>query len=192
MSEHLSSFILCDGIGRFSRLLIQEEVELGPLRAELAAVRRQFEQNAPWQPQLQEEEELVPAWVDASTQAIAAVIEREVDQVETREVYHPATQIYLAELRAALLGLSLARPNERFHVITDNTAVLHSVRKGHSLCDQANAILREIMDSNALAAISWVDTKVQRADGPTRNRAPGPRVVIPCPSRARFMKPPRA
>lgn len=120
-------------------------------------------------------------WTDSSSSGLAAVLEDAhidiITVLKTEPI--PPKHMYLAELLAILLGSYLADAfDAKCQCLSDNTTAVAALRKGHTKSAIGNDILAEIYKSRNLTGIGWVSTDAQRADGPSRQELPGPRVNV--------------
>lgn len=120
-------------------------------------------------------------WTDSSSSGLAAVLEDAHTDIITMLAMEPILpkHMYLAELLAILLGSYLADSLDvKCQCLSDNTIAVAALRKGHTKSVIGNDILAEIYKSRNLTGIGWVSTDAQRADGPSRQELPGPRVNV--------------
>ena len=105
-------------------------------------------------------------WVDASTSHIGILLQTTEDHCWSKPLESPQTQIYLAELAAALYGAQVTA--NRHVLVSDNQAAARAMLKGHASTRAGNAILRAWIHSTTATHVAWAPTDKQRADYLTR------------------------
>jgi hypothetical protein len=109
------------------------------------------------------------AFVDASGAILAGVLQHDLHDTDRFSSVHPwPHHIFLAELTALVIGNALW-PNAL--LVSDNTAAIGALRRGHSKTPEGDFILRtmfERMHGRQRAYVTWIATHLQRADKATR------------------------
>ena len=83
------------------------------------------------------------------------------------------TSIFVAEMAAAVWGITSIRRDVQQKILCDNAAVVQALRRGHSTNKKANGILQKVV-TTAGWRIGWIPSADNRADGPSRGTAIAP------------------
>lgn len=104
------------------------------------------------------------AWSDATPYMIAVIIN---NKTFTTKSPLPIS-IAIAESIGA--GWAYLLAEQAAHLIVDNTTAGYAFAKGHCKEEQINKIIANTVGANPFGSISWIESKLQLADYPTRGK----------------------